>query len=201
MNNNEGFDMELIAFTITPNNRKVVAFIKHFDLPVEVRQIDFKRQEHKGEEFTALNPMQKVPVLVDGDFVLWESNAILAYLAAKFPQTHALPGEPQKLADVNRWMHWQNAHLMPAMGGIKTGDKTEEDVRPLLAILDGQLAGKEYLTGEMTIADFAVAAYVLTTNADKFDYSDFPNLAAWRERIGSLPAFEETAFKLPPAAA
>ncbi len=193
--------MELIAFTITPNNRKVVAFIKHFKLPVEVRQVDFKRQEHKGEAFTKLNPMQKVPVLIDGDFVLWESNAILTYLARKFPETHALPTDTQGRADIDRWLHWQSAHLMPMMGAVKTGDKTEEDVKPLLAVLDGQLAGKEYITGDLTVADFAIAAYTLTSNADKFDYADLPNLKAWRERMRNLPAFEETAFKLPPAAA
>lgn len=193
--------MELIAFTITPNNRKVVAFIKHFDLPVEVRQVDFKRQEHKGEEFTKLNPMQKVPVLVDGDFVLWESNAILTYLAGKFPETDTLPSDLEGRADVDRWLHWQSAHLMPMMGAVKTGDKTEEDVKPLFGVLNGQLAGKEYITGKLTVADFAVAAYTLTSNADKFDFSDYPDLAAWRDRMGGMPAFEETAFKLPPAAA
>lgn len=193
--------MELIAFTITPNNRKVVAFIKHFNLPVDVRQVDFKRQEHKGPEFTALNPMQKVPVLVDGDFVLWESNAILTYLARKFPETNALPTDIQGRADVDRWLHWQSAHLMPMMGGVKTGDKTEEDLVPLLRVLNGQLEGRDYITGSLTVADFAVAAYTLTSNADKFDYTDFPNLAAWRKRMSSLPAFEETAYKLPPAAA
>ncbi len=193
--------MELIAFTITPNNRKVVAFIKHFNLPVDVRQVDFKRQEHKGPEFTALNPMQKVPVLVDGDFVLWESNAILTYLARKFPETNALPTDIQGRADVDRWLHWQSAHLMPMMGGVKTGDKTEEDLVPLLRVLNGQLEGRDYITGSLTVADFAVAAYTLTSNADKFDYTDFPNLAAWRKRMSSLPAFDETAYKLPPAAA
>ena len=193
--------MELIAFTITPNNRKVVAFIKHFDLPVEIRQVDFKRQEHKSPEFAALNPMQKVPVLVDGDFVLWESNAILAYLAGTFPETNALPTDLRGRADVDRWLHWQSAHLMPMMGGVKTGDKTEEDVAPLLRVLNGQLEGRDYITGSLTIADFAVAAYTLTSNADKFDYSDMPDLAAWRSRMSGLPAFEETAFKLPPAAA
>lgn len=193
--------MELITFTITPNNRKVVAFIKHFDLPVDVRQVDFKRKEHKSPEFAALNPMQKVPVLVDGDFVLWESNAILAYLAANFPETNALPTDIKGRADVDRWMHWQSSHLMPTMGAIKTGDKTEEDVKPLLRVLDGQLEGRDYLLDSLTIADFAVAAYTLTNNADKFDYSEIQNLASWRERMGSLPGFEETAFKLPPAAA
>ena len=69
------------SFFITPNNRKVEAFIKHFDLDVEIHQVNFREQENKTDEFLAMNPMGKVPVLVDGDLNLWESNAILTYLA------------------------------------------------------------------------------------------------------------------------
>ena len=113
--------MLLYSFNITPNNRKVVAFIKHFDLPVEVHQVNFKEQETKSDEFYAINPMRKVPVLVDGDFNLWESNAILTYLARKFPETNALPADIRGRADADRWLHWQSCHLMPLMGAFKTG--------------------------------------------------------------------------------
>ncbi len=80
--------MLLHTFAITPNNRKVVAFIKHFDLPVEIHQVNFAKKETSTDEFRALNPMGKVPVLVDGDFSLWESNAILSYLAQKLSLIH-----------------------------------------------------------------------------------------------------------------
>jgi glutathione S-transferase len=113
--------MLLHSFFITPNNRKVEVFIKHFDLDVDIHQVNFREQENKTDEFLAMNPMGKVPVLVDGDLNLWESNAILTYLATMFPQTHALPTDPKGRADVDRWLHWQSSHLMPAIGKLKTG--------------------------------------------------------------------------------
>ncbi|MFW2403301.1 MAG: glutathione S-transferase family protein, partial [Gammaproteobacteria bacterium] len=69
--------MLLYSFTITPNNRKVEAFVKHFDLPVDVYHVNFRKGDTQTEEFFAINPMRKVPALVDGDLNLWESNAIL----------------------------------------------------------------------------------------------------------------------------
>ena len=85
--------MRLYTFTITPNNRKVEAFVRHFDLPVEIHHVSFKDKETQSPAYRAINPMGKVPALVDGDFNLWESNAILTYLATKFPATRALPAD------------------------------------------------------------------------------------------------------------
>src|SRR5690606_33804747 len=98
--------MRLYSFTITPNNRKVEAFIRHYDLPVEIHQVSFKDKETQSEAYGAINPMRKVPALTDGDFNLWESNAILTYLATKFPETKALPTDARGRADVDRWLHW-----------------------------------------------------------------------------------------------
>lgn len=192
--------MELISFKITPNNRKVEAFIAHFELPVDIRQVDFKHKEHQSPEFLALNPMGKVPVLVDGDFNLWESNAILVYLAKKFPETHALPADDQGRAEVDRWLHWQSCHLMPMMGAFKTG--AEEDpnaIKPLFTVLEKQLAdGRDFILGDLTVADFAVAAYLMTKMGSSLDYSEHPYVAAWRSRMENLKGFQETIVRLPP---
>jgi glutathione S-transferase len=194
----------LYSFKITPNNRKVEAFIAHFDLPVEVRQIDFKHREHFSPEYIAINPMSKVPALVDGDFTLWESNAILTYLARKFPETNTLPTDMQGRADADRWLHWQSCHLMPLMGAFKTG--AEEDlaaVKPLFDVLATALKGNDYLLGDrlpgVSVADFAVAAYLMTKLGNKLDYSDHPDVAAWRERMVNSKGFVETLVKLPAA--
>jgi glutathione S-transferase len=98
--------MRLYTFTITPNNRKVEAFVRHFDLPVDMHLVSFKDRETQSPAFLALNPMGKVPVLTDGDFSLWESNAILCYLATKFPHTATLPTDARGRADVDRWLNW-----------------------------------------------------------------------------------------------
>lgn len=191
--------MLLHSFFITPNNRKVEAFIRHFDLDVEIRQVNFREKENKSDAFLAMNPMGKVPVLVDGDLSLWESNAILTYLATQFPETKALPADPKGRADVDRWLHWQSCHLMPAMGQLKTNEDAdpEEVVKPLLRVLDKQLEGKEYVCGDLTVADFAIAAYTLTKLGRAMDYSDIPNAAAWRDRVSALKGFVETHVEMP----
>ena len=194
--------MRLYTFTITPNNRKVEAFVRHFDLPVEIHHVSFKDRETQSPEYLAINPMGKVPALVDGDFKLWESNAILTYLAGKFPQTHALPTDARGRADVDRWLHWQSCHLMQAMGALKQADEKDVDsVTPLLKILEQQLKGKQFVLGELSVADFALAAYLMTKMGLKLDYSECPNVLAWRDRMAGMKGFVETNLKMPVAAA
>ena len=195
--------MRLYTFTITPNNRKVVAFIKHYGLDVDVHEVSFKDKETESPEYRAINPMGKVPALVDGDFRLWESNAILAYLATKFPETKALPTDARGRADADRWLHWQSCHLMPAMGALKVADEKDlGKLTPLLNILDQHLKGREYMLGAtLTIVDFAVSAYLMTKLGRQLDYSQTPNLAKWLEKMGNLKGFVETNLRAPPAAA
>ncbi|MEO8444829.1 MAG: glutathione S-transferase family protein [Gammaproteobacteria bacterium] len=193
--------MRLYSFTVTPNNRKVEAFVRHFELPVEIHHVSFKDHETRSPAYLAINPMGRVPALTDGDFKLWESNAILTYLATKFPETHALPTDARGRADVDRWLHWQSCHLMPAMGALKVADEKDTDtVTPLLAILDRQLEGREWIVGGLGVADFAIAAYLMTKLGRKLDYSGCPNVAAWLARMDSLKGFVATQVRMPPAA-
>jgi glutathione S-transferase len=185
--------MLLHSFRVTPNNRKVEAFIKHYDLDVEIHQVSFRDKETETPEYYAINPMRKVPALVDGDLNLWESNAILTYLAAKFPETDAMPTDLKGRADVDRWLHWQSCHLMPAMGALKSGEEKDlSTLIPLIDILEPQLEGKDYVLGDLTVVDFAVASYLLTKLGRALDYSNHPNVAAWRERVSQLKGFVET---------
>lgn len=194
--------MRLYTFTITPNNRKVEAFVKHFGLDVDIHHVSFKDKETESPEYRAINPMGKVPALTDGDFRLWESNAILTYLATKFPETKALPTDPRGRADVDRWLHWQSCHLMPAMGALKVADEKDlSKVTPLLHILDHQLKGRDYILGSLTVVDFAISAYLMTKLGRQLDYSQTPDLSAWLQRMNNLKGFVETQMKAPPAAA
>jgi len=182
--------MLLYTFAVTPNNRKVVAFIKHYDLPVDLHQVDFARRETKQPEYLAIHPMGKVPALVDDDFTLWESNAILTYLATKFPATCGVPADARGRADVDRWLHWQSCHLTPAMGALKTAEEPDPaSLEPLLAVLDGQLEGREFILGALSVADFAIAPYLLTRLGRKLDCSAWPALATWRERMAQMKGF------------
>ena len=192
--------MRLYTFTVTPNNRKVEAFVRHYDLPVELHHVSFKDREQDTAQYRAINPMGKVPALVDGDFRLWESNAILTYLATCFPETRALPGDPRGRADADRWLHWQSCHLMPAMGALKTAEQKDfSALTPLLAVLDGQLEGRDYVLGDLSVVDFAIAAYLVTKLGRQVDYSGFPRLAGWLGRVGGLKGFQATQVQLPPS--
>jgi glutathione S-transferase len=185
--------MLLHSFRVTPNNRKVEAFIKHYDLDVDIHQVSFRDNETKTDEYYAINPMRRVPALVDGDLKLWESNAILTYLARKFPETNTLPTDIEGRADADRWLHWQSCHLMPAMGALKQADEKDlSTLIPLMDVLEPQLEGREYVLGDLSVVDFAIASYLLTKLGRQFDYSKHPNVAAWRERVSQLKGFVET---------
>ena len=123
----------------------------------------------------AINPNGRVPVLVDGDLVLWESTSILRYLAGKAGSS-LLPTDRRAQAEVDRWLSWQLAHLGPAMTKVAferivkkvTGQGAPDEAAvaagaaefaKLAAILDGALAGREYLAGALSVADFALAAH------------------------------------------
>ena len=192
--------MLLYSFTITPNNRKVEAFVKHFDLDVDIHHVNFRLKETQSDEYRAINPMLKVPALVDGDFKLWESNAILTYLAGKFPETNALPTDLQGRADADRWLHWQSCHLMPAMGALKTAEEKDmNSLNPLLEILQGHLADREFMLGELGVCDFALSAYLMTKLGRQLDYTAYPDVLAWRDRMAGLKGFVATQMKAPPA--
>lgn len=185
--------MLLHSFFVTPNNRKVEAFIKHYDLDVDIHQVSFRDKETQTPEFFAINPMRKVPVLVDGDLNLWESNAILTYLATKFPETNALPTDMKGRADADRWLHWQSCHLMPAMGALKTSNEKDfSTLTPLIDVLEVQLKDKNYILGELSVCDFAIASYLLTKLGRQLDYSKHPSVAAWRDRVSNLKGFVES---------
>ncbi len=190
--------MKLYAFPATPNNRKVVAFIRHYDLDVAVHPVSFKNAEQRQPEFLQINPMGKVPALVDGDHHLWESNAILTYLACRFPNTAAIPAGEWGRADADRWLHWQSAHLTPLMGALKTGTAEPADLEPLLGVLQGQLRNQDYLLDQLSICDFAIAPYLMTKLGRQLDYSDCPQLAQWLIRMAALKGFVETEIRKHP---
>ena len=183
--------MKLWSFSPTPNNRKVEAYIKHFDLPVEIHSMGFRDQENKTPKYLKMNPMGKAPVLKDGDFALWESNAILTYLATLFPETDALPTDPQGRADVDRWLYWQAFHWINMIISFRDDPEgAADDLKLNLGLLNGQLECKEFIRGKLCVADFAIAPYALGRHGQAIDYTDYPNVRAWIARFEALPNFE-----------
>jgi glutathione S-transferase len=192
--------MKLYSFSPTPNNRKVEAFIKHYELDVEIYSMPFKTKEHKTDAYRQMNPMGKAPLLEDGDFYLWESNAILCYLATLFPETNALPTDPKGRADCDRWLYWQAFHLINMVIAVRDKtDKWEDDLALNMGTLNRQLEGKDYVRGDLGICDFAIAPYLLGRHGQSIDYTDFPNVRAWLDRTNELKGIVATVFKPPGA--
>ena len=108
--------MKLYTNLFSPNARKVHAVAKELGLELETRTVDLRAGEQRTPEYLALNPNGKVPTLVDGDTVLWESNAILCYLAGK-GDTELWP-KSSKRYDILRWMFWESNHLTNAMNRL-----------------------------------------------------------------------------------
>ena len=106
--------MQIYADPITVNCRKVLAGLDFLDAPFERIHVDYFKGEQKEPAYVAVNPNASVPALRDGDFTLWESNAILQYAADKLGREAAYPRDLQQRADVNRWLLWESSSWFPS---------------------------------------------------------------------------------------
>jgi glutathione S-transferase len=106
--------MELLLDPRTINSRKALAGCKLVGAEYTLNRLDYFQAEQTSAEFVAINPMAAMPALKDGDFTLWESNAILQYAAEKVGNTIAYPTDLQTRADVNRWLLWESSSWFPS---------------------------------------------------------------------------------------
>lgn len=172
--------------------------------------VDYFKGEQKSDAYVALNPNASVPALADGDFVLWESNAILQYAADKVGNERAYPRDLQQRADINRWLLWESSSWFPSCYVFLV----ENCVKPLLggqadaAVLGGQMAQFHKLAGILdrrlvdrawimgdapTIADIALAAPMHLRGWQQLPLADHPNLLRWMtEGVERLPSWDKT---------
>ena len=189
--------MKIYDFPLSPNCRKVRAVVYELDLKPEFVPVNLFKGEQRAPEIVALNPNTKVPILVDGDFVLWESNAIAAYLATGTP---LLPTAVRDRAEVDRWCDWQLAHLGPAIGKVafqrlvkpltgqgqpdaKIVEEGIAEFTKFTGVLEASLGRKEYVTGRLSIADFILAAVYSLGTTVALDTRPFPQVDAWLTRM------------------
>jgi glutathione S-transferase len=189
--------MKIYDFPLSPNCRKVRAIVYELGLKPEFLPVNLFRGEQREASLVALNPNARVPVLVDGDFVLWESNAIAGYLAAGSP---LLPAAARERADVERWTDWQLSHLGPAIGKVafqrfvkpltgqgqpdaKIVEEGSADYAKFTAVLEASLGNKEYVAGRLSIADFILASMFSIAATAGLETAPFPRVNAWLGRI------------------
>lgn len=191
--------MKLYDFAFSPNCRKVRAVAYELGIDLEPVHVDLLNAGQRSPAHLALNPNGRVPVLVDQDFVLWESTAIIRYLSAKKGGA-LLPTTPQEQAEVDRWLAWQLAHLGPALSKVAfervvkklTGQGAPDavaiaagsaDFANLSALLNDALLGREYLAGTLSLADFALASHYSLAAMCGLDLAPHAQVSAWLERM------------------
>jgi glutathione S-transferase len=202
--------VKLYINVLSPNVRRVRLTAAVLGLAIDEVRVDFTKGEHKTPEYLALNPNGAVPTLVDGDFTLTESRAIMQYLASKKPESGLLPRDERARADVTRWQFWDSSHFSPHVGTLAfqrvikpmmgMGDpdvaKVEEalaNFRRYAAVLDKRLEGKPYVVGgSMTLADLTLASSLMYAKQADVPLGDHASLQAWFGRISELEAWRKT---------
>ena len=202
--------LKIYADPITINCRKVLAGMKFLQADYELVPVDYFAGEHKESAYLKLNPNGTLPVAQDDDLLLWESNAILQYVADKQGNISAYPTDLRVRADINRWLLWEASSWFPCcylymgenIGKPLTGETPDEAVLSAhladfdlrASILDARLADQQWLCGaNPTIADIAVAAPIHMHGEAKIPLDRHPNLHRWMtEDVETLPSWQDT---------
>jgi glutathione S-transferase len=196
--------LRLLGRNTSGNVQKVIFLLEELGVPYQ--REDYGRQFNNTQDaaYLKLNPNGKVPTLVDGDTVVWESNSILRYLLNKQPNASLYPTDPAARSQVERWMDWMLASLnTPYVAVFKDAKKPEgergasfaadaKEVAAQLAILETGLGNKTYLAGgSLTLADIALGPVVHRCLDFPIELPALPGLRAWRDRLKARPAFKK----------
>jgi glutathione S-transferase len=198
--------MKLYNSNGSPNALRTRAVAYELGFEPEIVGVDIAKGENRTPDYLQLNPNGKVPTLVDGEVVIWESRAINAYLAGLRPEAGLYPADLAKRAAIDQWSYWQAIHLGPAMQRIafervqkKLFGRGEADeaaiageiktVAELLGVLDGALAGREWIAGELSLADFGLGSTFMLRKPGRLGVEAFPNVTAWIGRLEARPSW------------
>ncbi|TMH32982.1 MAG: glutathione S-transferase family protein [Betaproteobacteria bacterium] len=202
--------MRLHVFPPSPRAFKVLVVAHHLGIDYQLALCDLTKGEQKSAAYAALNPNQRMPTLEDGDFKLWESNAIIQYLATKKPGSGLLPADERGRADIARWQFWESTTWDPACailvyeraikrffgGGAPDPVEVEKGLQRFhraAKVLDGHLRGRTYVCGNrLTIADFAIGADLTMAEPAQLPLEGYGEIRRWGEMLAELPAWQRT---------
>lgn len=206
---------ELHTTPLSANGRKVLAQARHLGLEPIIHDVNVYRGEGRRAEYLAINPTGKIPTLVEGDFRLSESNAILEYVSAAHAGFRLSSEDARERATIESWLFWESAHWQPVLSDLLAPfvahallpdrlpppeddvDWRDERLAPLLGPLETHLGRETFLAlGRLSNADLAVAGMTTYFRAAGFPFDRFPNFAVWYRAIESLDAWKETAVPL-----
>jgi glutathione S-transferase len=193
--------MKLYYHPLSGHSHRARLFLSLLGIEHQPIQVDLAAAEHKSAEFLKLNRFGQVPVLVDGDTTIADSNAILVYIARKFGKTDWLPQTPALEAAVQRWLSVAAgeiafgpaaARLITVFGAKYNAEELIARAHRILKLIDEELAGREFIAQpHPTVADVALYSYIARAPEGNVDLSFYPNVNAWLRRIEALPGFVE----------
>ena len=200
--------MRLFIFPPSARVLAIVALKDYLNIECQIVPVDLSKGDQRTPEYAERNPNQKIPMLEDNDFVLWESNAILFYLANHKPQSGLWPSGLKRQADVLRWLAWENAHwdaefvgmvayetaskIVPGLGSPDPSfvARGQQNFARFATVLNESLKGRDWLTGDtLTIADFSVAGLVPSAERMQLPVKQFPEIVRWYAALNALPAW------------
>jgi glutathione S-transferase len=203
--------LKIYATPLSANGRKVLAVSRELGLNAEIHIVNVYRGEGRTAEYLAINPSGKIPTLVDGDFVLFESNAILIYLAEAYGKCRLWSTDSKARGRIAQWLFWESAHWQPSLSvllseqvghrllpqavprPLSAPDWNSASLLPLLKKLEMTLSADAFLTGShATIADFSVAGMCTYFRAAGFPFDDFPAISRWYARIEGFDSWRAT---------
>lgn len=163
-------------------------YLEELQAPYEFVLLDMKAGEHRQPEFLALNPMGKVPTVTEGEFKLWESGAILLYLAEKYNQ---LPSNLEQRSQVYQWILFGNSTLGQ---GIFIEASREREMPRLLTPLNQHFKEQPFLMGgQFSVVDVAVGAILAYIPVVlQLDLSEYPEVMKYIQRLTQRPAFQKS---------
>ncbi|MES1023938.1 glutathione S-transferase family protein [Gloeocapsa sp. BRSZ] len=163
-------------------------YLEELAVPYEFVLLDMQAGEHRQANFLAINPMGKVPAIVDGDFQLWESGAILLYLAEKYGKEIS---SPEERAIAAQWVLFANATLGP---GIFVEASRDREMPRLLTPLNEILSRQPFLLGDsFSVTDVAVGSMLCYMPIMlKLDLSNYPDVLNYMKRLSERPAFQKS---------
>lgn len=203
--------MDLYYGRVSGNSARAAFGLFEAGANFEAHLLDTQTGENRSPEYLSINPMGKIPGLVDGAVKLWESNAINWYAAEKFPRAQLLSSSPERKASVLRWLFFQTGHVSPACitvfratnervrafwktsGSPEAVEAARKELARYLPVLEGALANQNWLEGDFSIADIAYAPHLLILAEGSFDFSAYPRVRAWLDRLQARPAWRKTA--------
>lgn len=191
--------MELFEIAPSGHCHKIRLFLSLLQVPYQSVQVDVANLQQKSAPFLKMNPLGQVPVLKDGETVVWDSQAILVYLARQYAAPSWLPLDAVGLSRVMEWLSTAANEVARGPSTLRVHYKfgraiAMEDAQQVttvaLQILEQHLKSADWLAAEhITIADIAIYPYIALAPEGKVDLTPYPSICLWLSRIQALPNY------------